>query len=186
MRFILILLFLACPVFAAEGGDEKTKLPPDVQKVVDAHDAEVAKAKAAYDAAVAKANENGAKAMDAVVKARMAKQDLAGAVAAKAIVEKWKAEQPKGDDLLGEGRVTIVSAKYGVEDRWVDATKFLRSKIKDGNLRLLVGDDVHAVLGDPAGGQVKSFIIVYTLGNGEKKTASFAKGETINLGTPPQ
>lgn len=99
MRFILILMLLVYPSFAGESGGNDPKLPPDVQKVVDAHDAEVAKAKAAYDAAVAKANETGAKAMDAVVKARMAKQDLAGAVAAKAVVEKWRAEQP---DPLGD------------------------------------------------------------------------------------
>lgn len=98
MRYVFLFLIFSL----AWAADPVPKLPADVQRVVDARDAEVAKAKAVYDAAVAKATAVAVKQMEVVIKARMAKQDLDGAVAAKGMVEKWKSEEPKGDDLLGD------------------------------------------------------------------------------------
>jgi hypothetical protein len=180
MRFILILMLLVYPSFAGESGGNDPKLPPDVQKVVDAHDAEVAKAKAAYEAAVTKANETGAKAMDAVVKARMAKQDLAGAVAAKAVVEKWRAEQP---DPLGEAKSTIViqKAEYGIEGRYVDCTKFIKDVTDNGKKEWQSDDSIIPVVGDPASGAHKGIRVTYLV-DGKKTITVFPYHEVVKLG----
>lgn len=180
MKFVILLL-IALVAWAA---DPTQPLPAEVIKIQAEHDAAVSKAKAAFDQAVAKADQEAVKKLEPVVTKFTKAGDLKSAVAAQSVLDGWTSNS---SDLLanGGGKITVITARYGIEGRWVDATKFLRSKIKDGNLHLLVNDDVHSVLGDPAGGQVKSFVIVYSLGNSEKKTATFAKGEMIDLGTTP-
>jgi hypothetical protein len=111
MRYVFLFLILSM-AWAAD--PPEVKLPPDVQKIVDAREAEVAKAKAVYDAAVAKATAAASKNMEVVIKAKMAKQDLEGAVVAKAVVTKWKSEEPDPGDLLGDLNPKLIIGTYKV------------------------------------------------------------------------
>lgn len=114
MRYILLIL-IAFSAFAGEGGDPP-KLPADAAKVVADHDAAVAKAKEIYDLAVAKANDAGAKAMEAVVKAHTTKGDLDGAVAAKGAASKWKGEE---GDILGQKKTEVAPEAKSLCGTWM-------------------------------------------------------------------
>lgn len=98
MRYFTLLLLAFC-VYAGEVASDQPKLPPDVQKVVDARDKAIADAKVQFDSACLKATGSAAKQMESIVKSKTQKGDLDGAIAAKGIVEKWAIDQP---DLVAE------------------------------------------------------------------------------------
>lgn len=108
MRYFLLLL-IASFAFAGDPPAEKP-LPPDVQKIVDAQVKAEGAAKAVYNETVAKATFAAAKQLDAVVKEKTKKGDLEGALAAKAILDKWNGDATA---LLGEIKpvVTVLAAK---------------------------------------------------------------------------
>lgn len=111
----IILLLLVTVAFAVDSPTEKP-LPADLQKELDARDAEIARAQSAFDAAVAKANATAAKKMDALMKTKTKAGDLEGAMAAKALLDKWSAESP---NLLGEKTselASIVMSGYEIDD----------------------------------------------------------------------
>lgn len=78
----IVLLLLVTVAFTADASTEKP-LAADIQKELDARDAEIARAQSAFDAAVAKANATASKKMDALMKAKTKAGDLEGAMAAK-------------------------------------------------------------------------------------------------------
>ena len=134
MRYIFLIL-ISCFAFAGEGGDAP-KLPADVQAVVDKHDLEVAKAKAAYDLAVSKANDAGAKAMEAVIKAKATKGDIDGAMVAKNIVREWQKDE---GDLLGEKTVDVAKMILG---KWQQSTDAGRVWVFSANKTFTSKSDV--------------------------------------------
>lgn len=172
MRFILL-----CFVVIAAAHAVDPPLPADVQKTLDEHAKAVEVAKKAYDAAVAKADTDATKKLQGALIAATKKGDLD---TANAIKGKLDGLTPK-TDVLGNAGLVIVSAKYGVEGRWFDATKFVQAKVKDGALKFTNDEDGTAGLPDPAPGATKVFLITYTL-NGAQKVESFTKHAVINLG----
>jgi hypothetical protein len=98
MRCLIIVLLLIPLVWAADQPMDKP-LPSDAQKVVEARDAEVAKAKAIYDAAVTKANGDAVKKLEPLLVKITKAGDLDGANSVKAKVDEFKGDQA---DLLGD------------------------------------------------------------------------------------
>src|SRR5262249_17861975 len=52
----------------------------------------------------------------------------------------------------------VISAQYGTDERWIDVTEVIRSRIRDGSLDFRPGR-----LPDPAFGIHKNLVILYSL-----------------------
>lgn len=158
MTRFTILLFLFTSAYAEDS--PKPQLPEAAIKVMAQHDADVAKADA-----------TAAKALEKVLGEVMKKGDLDGAEAIKAKIDELK---PKSNDPFKQ--LQIVSAKYGVEGRWFDATHWIQDKVKNGVLKFQGIDG----LPDPAFGSVKVFVITYTI-NGVQKTKTFNQNALVEI-----
>ncbi|MBI5081456.1 MAG: hypothetical protein HZB17_09170 [Chloroflexi bacterium] len=70
----------------------------------------------------------------------------------------------------------IVSARYGLGDKWLDVSNLLRSKIKDGNLQVNITNE--ELGGDPVPNSIKRLEITYSLG-GETLSRIDVESETL-------
>jgi hypothetical protein len=147
MRYVLLFLIIS---FAWAADPPEVKLPPEVQKIVDAREAEVAKAKAVYDAAVSKATAAAAKKLEAAVTRITRSGDLKGALAAQAVLDKWNGE---AGDLLGEKTTEKADiAKIIIGKQWISADKKewweftedfgVRCSLTDGKKKYKVKDGI--------------------------------------------
>ena len=75
-------------------------------------------------------------------------------------------------------RFEIVAARWGAQDRWIDVTKDVVSRVKTGRLSINAG--VGGAWGDPKFGVVKSFIVVYWHNN-QIKVATYGDGQHVAL-----
>ena len=85
---------------------------------------------------------------------------------------------PTGDFSSGEGRLQILRADYGAENRFADVTSLLSSRIRDGQLSLPVNNDTMG--GDPADDQHKALSVWY-LYNGRPANVVVNEGGYLNL-----
>jgi hypothetical protein len=197
MRLIYLLLAVAClsPALAGEAEVPKEpKLTPATQRAVTTFEKDVAKARADFDKDVQKAKDKMAKSLETEMKSVMRKGDLDGATVIKALQEKLAARTGlEKTDILGKvipedkaggakpnhpgnpSGITIISAKYGVGDSWVDVTDYIRKTLKP---KVMQYDykDMHNTVGNPSPGNQKYVEVVYKIGNGEEKTKRMKQG----------
>ena len=84
-------------------------------------------------------------------------------------------------EAIAAKELSIISAKYGALDRWIDVTEKVREQIDDNTLEITVSN---AIAGDPIYGVAKTLHLEYTLG-GEHKTAAFRVGVTCRIPGDP-
>ncbi len=80
-------------------------------------------------------------------------------------------------DANSNGKLEIVKAEYGAQDKWLDVTELATKSVRDGRLTLR-GDN--SLGPDPIHGVVKTLRIVYLL-NGKRQTAEAGENEEISV-----
>ncbi len=78
------------------------------------------------------------------------------------------------------GRLQILSAKYGAGRQQVDVTGRLQSLVNNGRLNVQVGLRSLAV-SDPAPNVLKNLFVSYSVGNGKRQTRSAQDGSYLAL-----
>ncbi len=73
--------------------------------------------------------------------------------------------------------LVVVKALYGYEDTRVEVTDHLNKAIRDGRLRLHVGNQI---AGDPCPGFQKNVVVTYRYGD-QEPTQTFAEGTDLDL-----
>jgi len=84
-------------------------------------------------------------------------------------------------ETIAAKELSIISAKYGALDRWIDVTEKVREQIDNNTLEITASN---AIAGDPIYGVAKTLNLEYTLG-GEHKTAVFRVGVTCRIPGDP-
>lgn len=75
--------------------------------------------------------------------------------------------------------LVILSAKYGIEDKFADVTILLNSLITEDKLTILANNQ--NLGSDPYPGKVKQLIVDYAL-NGKRETSTITEGATLFIG----
>ena len=75
-----------------------------------------------------------------------------------------------------KNEITILSAKYGADEKWVDVT----AKVKDLFDKKEIIKSGNRLGGDPIFGTKKSLVIEYNI-NGDTQTKTFKEGSQVNL-----
>lgn len=83
--------------------------------------------------------------------------------------------------LASKSDFTILYAKYGVNNSWMDVAPVLRAKIQDGKLQISVTNE--QLGGDPAPGVVKKMELTY-LYNGRTYSKTISETEMVSLPEP--
>ena len=103
-------------------------------------------------------------------------RELGGTGAAKMLVEelaKYQSAAPQPKRLL-----TILKARYGKGDQWVDVTDKVSAAISNNMLKITASNEL---AGDPAPGVVKQLEITYQLGD-QTRTVVVPENQSIELG----
>ena len=79
--------------------------------------------------------------------------------------------------MESSGSLTIHAARYGAADHWIDLVDKLRGMIRDGKLRVLVGNDIG---GDPIKGVRKELTVEYSY-LGKKQVRKAREKENLEL-----
>jgi hypothetical protein len=87
---------------------------------------------------------------------------------------------PGGPGGGNNGRLQILSAKYGAGRQQVDVTGRLQSLANNGRLNVQVNNGSMAV-GDPAPNLPKSLFVSYSVGNGKRQTRTVQEGGYLTL-----
>lgn len=74
--------------------------------------------------------------------------------------------------------VKIISVKYGIKDRVLDATVYFNSKNRNGVVEFVNDDTAWSLIGDPVPGSWKSFYVTYEM-NGKLETRAHRVGSCI-------
>jgi hypothetical protein len=91
------------------------------------------------------------------------------------------------DSLQGPGEskmgLSIVAAKYGASDRWVDVTDYVAQQIMDDRVDM---DATNATLGgDPIYGLVKTLRVTFALGSEALRTVEVSENERLSIPEAP-
>lgn len=86
-------------------------------------------------------------------------------------------ETPVSSDLIPAQGLYIISARYGVDNRWRDVSKQLREKIRNNAISVKVSNDI---AGDPAAGKAKALRVEYAL-DGERKIAKAQEHQWLHI-----
>lgn len=73
--------------------------------------------------------------------------------------------------------LSIIQAKYGANDAWVDVTRQLEKRVKDGTLSIQASN---AIAGDPIFGTPKRLVVEYEI-DGERKSKTVREGGTLRI-----
>lgn len=84
-----------------------------------------------------------------------------------------------GPQRPGSGRLTIDSASYGSDGRWVDVTRAVRAQVRGDRLELEVRNELLGV--DPAPGARKTLSVTYRWGSEPVNTVRTREGDTMRL-----
>jgi hypothetical protein len=71
----------------------------------------------------------------------------------------------------------MISARYGISNRWRDVSKQLGEKIRNNAISIKVSNDI---AGDPASSKVKTLRVEYAL-DGERKTVKVQEGQWLHI-----
>lgn len=93
-----------------------------------------------------------------------------------------KTSDPKTPAKKRESVLTILEAKYGVSEAWIDVTKDVRAMMKGQSLAVMAGHEP-VVPRDPKPGVTKRLVVRYKLGNTERTTEA-SDGEMLALIAP--
>ncbi|AQT66875.1 hypothetical protein STSP2_00013 [Anaerohalosphaera lusitana] len=77
-------------------------------------------------------------------------------------------------------KLEIVSAKYGAEDKWLDVTDELRSRVDSNRLSIYVSNNI---AGDPFFGHPKHLVVTYIL-DGVEKEVRVREGKQLQIPRP--
>lgn len=80
-------------------------------------------------------------------------------------------------DLIFSDGLHIISARYGVGNRWRDVLKQIKKTIGNNAISIKVSNDI---AGDPASGKVKVLRVEYAL-DGKRETAKAAEGQWLHV-----
>lgn len=173
MRYVLIsLMLLVSSVFAQTAGEAEM-----------AFNREYNEAKAVFDARVKAAQDKFVAVLKEELKRLTQKGDLDGAITVR---EKIKSLEDETKPVVNNTTTTstynlvIIKAQYGANNKFIDATDYLNSKIVNGKLSYLNKDEITKDLGDPLPGIDKSLIIDYKK-NGKIQQVIVPKNEKVNL-----
>jgi hypothetical protein len=87
---------------------------------------------------------------------------------------------PGGPGSGNNGRLQILSAKYGAGRQQVDVTGRLQSLVNNGRLNVQVNNGSLGV-GDPAPNTPKNLFVSYSVGNGQRQTRTVQEGSYLTL-----
>jgi len=97
------------------------------------------------------------------------------------IVDRLRTESlamtPQPPPAAIRARLVVVKALYGYEGTRVDVTDHLNKAIRDGRLRIHVGNQI---AGDPCPGSQKNVVVTYRYGD-QEPTQTFAEGTDLDL-----
>lgn len=79
-------------------------------------------------------------------------------------------------------KLRVISAMYGAGDKRVDLTKQVQNAVKDGQVRMRIGNSL--VSEDPAPKVVKNLVVVYSL-DGDEETVQVPENGELHLGPVP-
>ncbi len=99
--------------------------------------------------------------------------DAVAAVARAAGMTRTVPDQPRAEEL------SIVSARYGADESWIDVTEQLASAVKNGRVAIQAGN---SIAGDPVFGKPKVLHVDCVL-NGQRQSLSAREGQTLYI--PP-
>ena len=89
----------------------------------------------------------------------------------------FEQETAVSPDLIPAQGLYIISARYGISNRWRDISKQLREKIRDNAISIKASNDI---AGDPASGKVKTLRVEYAL-DGERQTVKVQEGQWLHI-----
>ncbi|MHC4791798.1 MAG: serine hydrolase [Planctomycetota bacterium] len=89
----------------------------------------------------------------------------------------FEQETPVSSDLIPAQGLYMISARYGISNRWRDVLKQLREKISNNAISIKTSNDI---AGDPASGKVKTLRVEYVL-DGERKTVKVQEGQWLHI-----
>jgi beta-lactamase class A len=84
---------------------------------------------------------------------------------------------PVSPHLIPAEGLYIISARYGISNRWRDILKQLKEKIHDNTISIKVSNDI---AGDPAPGKLKTLRVEYAL-DGQRKTAKAQEHQWLHI-----
>jgi hypothetical protein len=149
--FIALLLMPSCVADEAQ-----PVLPPPAQAVIAEYTKTDKVAKTIYNATKYKAIDKAIQDLTNVLKKISARGDLDGAIA---ITQKINELQDAKDMLaVDPDALILVSAKYGVDTRWVDVLPFFKKLQGDKNSIDFDSANSNAIAGDPAVGVGKQMV----------------------------
>lgn len=196
MRWTLLIAILAIPCLLASAEDSEkpeVKLPYAIERAEKSLIRDADKALKAYNDAIEKAAAKYSNVLDSELKRAMRDGDLDLANKIndkKAMIECVKQAAADMQAITLEKRdvsdksksnstrLTIVEAKYGVNDKWLDATDYIRGKIVDNAINASISD-IHLVVGSPIRGVKKKVVITYRIGKDKPKTVEYPEGDTV-------
>ncbi|MHC4757075.1 MAG: serine hydrolase [Planctomycetota bacterium] len=89
----------------------------------------------------------------------------------------FEQETSVSSDLTPAQGLYIISARYGISNRWRDVSKQLKAKIRNNAISIKVSNDI---TGDPAFGKAKALRVEYAL-EGERKTVKVQEGQWLHI-----
>jgi hypothetical protein len=169
-------------------------LPVAAKKSIEDFGKAEAAAKTAYDKVMHEAGNKLLKELNDSKVSATKNGNLEGALAVKARIDELKLDlvlaghAPK-KEMVEKGKgaksgLKIISVVYGANDKFIDATDFVRSKVKNGVLKFTHDENFTNGpngLADPAPWVTKTFVITYKI-HGIQKVESFPKHSIVILG----